>query len=225
MAVTRRDIDWGLDRGIGQGNCSAVFFHDEKWWGCFRKTSPSPFDYKFSFYDTSPGPPSQRWKELQKIHDSVNEGGPDCIVDSANDRVYILIQGSSSRLEITSLTYDKPTTTWTIDPLVTEVPIPGMHGSGGVEYDDRSTMAIAQNGRLFVFDANESTSPDILVNWSDDNGETWEADVVTPTPDHAFSIRDQDDTPAYEGGGSAIDSVQFIWDDGVLGPRNYIGVL
>jgi len=122
------------------------------------------------------------------------------------------------------LTYDKPTETWTADPLVDAVDIPGIRGSGGGEYDDRASMSLAQTGRLFVFDANESTSPDLLVNWSDDNGATWEADVVTPTPDNAFSIRDQDDSPAFEGGGAAIDSVQFIWDDGVLGPRNYIGV-
>ncbi len=226
MAVPRHKVGWGIDEGIGQGNCSAVFFHDETWWGCFRKTFPSPFDYKFARYDTSPGNPNDRWKELQKAHDSVNNGAPDCIVDSANDRVYILIQGSGNRCEITSLTYDRLTKTWALDPLVTQVEIPGIHGSGGIEYDDRATIALAQNGRLFVFDAEPSTSPEILVNWSDDNGATWEAeDIVTPTPDHAFSIRNQDDAPPFEGGGRAIDSVQFIWDDGVLGPRNYIGVL
>ncbi len=155
MAVARHKVTWGIDEGIGQGNCSAVFFHDETWWGCFRKTSPSPFDYKFARYDTAISDPNLRWQELQKVHDSVNQGGPDCIVDSANDRAYILIQGSSSRCEITSLTYDRPSKTWTLDPLVTEVPIPGISGSGGVEYDDRATMSLAQNGRLFVFDANE----------------------------------------------------------------------
>lgn len=225
MAVTLRQVDWGSDSGTGQGNCSSVFFHDEKWWGCFRRGPSSPLDYKFSRYDTSPGPPNQRWKELQLAHDSANQGSPDCIVDSANDRVYILLQGGSARCQITSLTYDKPTETWTIDPLVNQAEIPGIRGSGGGTYDDRATIALAQNGRLFAFDANASTSPDLLVNWSDDNGVTWEANVVTPTPDLAFSIRDQDDAPSFEGGGGAIDSVQFIWDDGVLGPRNYIGVL
>ena len=225
MAVTLNKIDWGLDEGTGQANCSIVFFHDEKWWGCFRRGPFTPLDYKFSRYDTGIGDPDLRWQELQLIRTSVNNGSPDCIVDAANDRVYILLQGALDRCIITSLTYDKPTETWTIDPLVDKVEIPGIRGSGGVEYDDRALLALAQNGRLFAFDANSTTSPDLLVNWSDDNGATWEADVVFPTPDLAFSIRDQDDAPAFEGGGSAIDAVQFIWDDGVLGPRNYIGVI
>ena len=215
-------VDWGVDRGTGQANCSVVFFHDEKWWGCFRRLGS--LVYKFSRYDTGVGDPDLRWQELQQIRATVNQGNPDCIVDAANDRVYILIQGASDRCTISSLTYDKPTETWTIDPLVNVVDIPGIRGSGGGAYNDRASMALAQNGRLFVFDANPTTSPDLLVNWSDDDGATWEAEVFAPTPDQAFSIWDQDDTPAFEGGGPAIDAVQFIWDDGVLGARNYIGV-
>ncbi len=225
MAVTTSVIDWGSFE-LGQGNCSAVFFHDEKWWGCFRRGPAAPLDWKFSLYDTSVIPVNERWQELQRIVDNgSNDANPDCVVDEANDRVYIMMQGSSNRCAITSLTYDKPTETWTIDPLVDAVEIPGIRGSGGTEYDDRVSMSLAQTGRLFVFDSNPTTSPDLLVNWSDDNGATWlSPDVVTPTPDQATIIRDQDDSPAFEGGGAAIDSVQFIWDDGVLGPRNYIGV-
>ena len=226
MPAEQSSIDWGSGSTLGQGNCSVVFFHDEKWWGCLRRGPFSPLDWKFSRYDTSPGPANERWKELQIVHLSKNDENPDCIVDSANDRVYIFGQGGSDNCRITSLTYDKPSETWTKDPLVDEVEIPGINGSSGADYEDKATMVLAQTGRIFVFDANETTSPDLLVNWSDDNGATWlSPDVVTPFPDQATSIRDQDDAPAFDGGGSAIDAVQFIWDDGVLGPRNYIGVL
>lgn len=226
MAVETFIVNWAASQTQGQGNCSVVFFHDEKWWGCFRRGPSAPLDWKFSRYDTSPGDPNLRWKELQVIHLSRNENNPDCIVDSANDRVYIMGQGGSGRCIVSSLTYDKPTEIWTIDPLVNGVEIPGIHGNGSLDYEDNCTMALAQNGRLFVFEASPGTSPDMLVNWSDDNGATWlSPDVVLPIPDQATSIRDQDDAPPFEGTRGAIDAVQFIWDDGVLGPRNYIGVL
>ena len=96
MAVETFVVNWAASETQGQGNCSVVFFHDEQWWGCFRRGPSSPLDWKFSRYDTGPGDPNLRWKELQLIHDQINNrDNADCIVDSANDRVYIMGQGAA----------------------------------------------------------------------------------------------------------------------------------
>jgi hypothetical protein len=141
-----------------RNNQSKMFYHDGNWW----LTAQSKIDQDWYLWKFD----GIFWTQHILIHDAT-KSRPDCILDAANNKAYILLPGSSTTY-ITRLSYSGGS--WSVDsgyPYVI---------SNFVQGGDRGINLVrASNGHLWVFMVSDST---LLAKRSTNNGQTWSATIT-----------------------------------------------
>lgn len=186
-------------------NHSIVFEHDGKTWAVMRYSVDN--DY-WIWERTAAG----NWTRHTDVEvGDRNTDIPDVVMDSANNRLYVL-QNHGSSPEITSATYSGGT--WTLDANVDRVSVTGI-GGGSIE---QSGLAVARRWSTVTVFVYESSSSSVYVNWSTDHGETWQGG----TTDIATTSQIGDDTGEALSSTPQVDACEFSWDDGG-GSDHYMG--
>lgn len=177
-------------------NGSILAYHDGQWWGAFRKAA----DNDIGIFDRNTG----TWTNSGPETNDRTSDRPDFMVDSANNRGYVLGRHGSSP-EITSMTYAAGV--WTIDPNVNKVHVAGIDG------ENDCCLAICTRWTtptLFAFDAPAGV---VTMRHSTDHGQTWGTQTT---------IVDSGDGRTTAS--ANCDAIEFSWNDGG-GSANYVCVV
>ncbi len=142
-------------KNFERGNQSKMFYHDGFWW-LAAQSNTNNFWYLWKRSDTT-------WTRTTQIHNQ-GKSRPDCILDVPNNRLYILLPGSSTA-SITRLSYSGGS--WTVDS--------GYPKTVSSVQDKTMNLARAINGNLWVFWIADST---LLARRSSNEGSSWGSDVV-----------------------------------------------
>ena len=183
---------------LAKPNHSPVFYHDGSWWGVFRAEDDGMWSL-WKRNDTS-------WtRETLKLGAKGSQR-PDVVVDPAAGRLFAFFSHSSTP-QIFSATYSAGT--WAIDPGVDGVFVPGLESNA-----DKSVIALASRWNTPTLFALKYLDATVQVNWSTDNGTTWQPATTTIAG-------------ASEGileGRGLVDATEFSWNDGT-GSKNYLAVV
>ena len=147
----------GTNKAFDRPNQNKMFHHGGFWW----VTGQSKVDKKWYLYKFN----GLVWTQTLLL-DTAPKSRPDCILDASNNKAYILLPGSKTK--ITRLNYSGGG--WTVDAgypyTVTEFE----------QSSDRGINLVrAKNGDLWIFNIADST---LLAKHSTDNGQTWSATLT-----------------------------------------------
>ena len=148
----------GTKKSFDRNNQSKVFYHGGFWW----VTAQSKADLKWYLWKFN----GIAWTQNTLIY-SVGKSRPDCVLDTPNNKAYILLPGASTTY-ITRLTYASGT--WSTDtgyPVI--VPDFGQVSDRGVN------LTRAKNGDFWVFRSADST---LTAKRSGDHGQTWTPTII-----------------------------------------------
>lgn len=145
----------GTTEKFDRNNQSKLFYHAGFWW----VTAQSKVDQKWYLWKFN----GTAWSQDILIHET-GKNRPDCVLESSNNRVYVLLPGSSTTL-ITRLKYAN--SAWTIDSGYPYV-IPDFE-----QISDRGVNLVrAATSDLWVFMITDSV---LYGKKSSDAGKTWSA--------------------------------------------------
>ena len=143
-------------------NQSKVFFHDGTWWVAASSATESEWFL---------------WKKMGTTWIKTISLGtpgsirPDCLIDSPNNKLYVLSAQSSAKF--LRLTYNPEDGTWGLDPgfpvTLTGFSYPGEHPS---------VIARAKNGDLWALGPRAGV---LMARRSSNGGQTWSADIKIKT--------------------------------------------
>ena len=142
-------------KSVERSNQSKMFYHAGFWWLAAQNKSNNSW-YLWKRSDTT-------WTQTTLIHNQ-GKSRPDCILDAANNRAYILLPGNSTTF-ITRLSYASGA--WTVDG--------GYPKSVGAVQEKTMNLARDVDGNLWVFWIADST---LLARNSTNEGSTWSTNIV-----------------------------------------------
>jgi len=145
----------GTSEKFDRNNQSKIFYNGGFWWAAAQSKIDQQW-YLWRFDGAT-------WSQDTLIH-AASKNRPDCVLDAANNRVYILLPGASTT-NITRLRYSSGA--WTIDSGYPYA-IPDFAQSS----DRGINLARAANGDLWVFMIDDST---LYAKKSSNSGQTWSA--------------------------------------------------
>lgn len=145
----------GTTEKFDRNNQSKIFYNGNFWW----VTAQSKIDQQWYLWRFD----GATWSQDALIN-AASKNRPDCVLDVANNRVYILLPGASTT-NITRLRYSSGA--WTIDPGYPYA-IPDF-----AQNSDRGLNLVRElNGDLWVFMIDDST---LYAKKSSNSGQTWSA--------------------------------------------------
>lgn len=142
-------------RNLETQNQSKVFYHGGFWWALLQD-KPTKQWYLYKRADTT-------WTQTVLVTES-SKARPDCILDAPNNRVYVLLPGTSTA-NLARLTFASGS--WSMDS--------GFPKAAWGEQAMEMNLVRAKNGDLWAFFISDST---IWGRRSDDSGDSWEAAVI-----------------------------------------------
>ena len=148
----------GTTEKFDRNNQSKIFYNGGFWWAAAQSKIDQQW-YLWRFDGAT-------WSQDALIH-SASKNRPDCVLDAANNRVYILLPGASTT-NITRLRYSSGV--WTIDSGYPYA-IPDFAQSS----DRGLNLARAANGDLWVFMIDDST---LYAKKSINSGQTWSTSKI-----------------------------------------------
>jgi hypothetical protein len=151
-----RGIGWpiiGTTEKFDRNNQSKMFHHGGFWWAVAQSNA----DQKWYLWKLN----ASMWSQDVLVHAS-SKNRPDCVLDASNNRVYILLPGSSTTY-ITRLKYASGA--WSIDS-----GYPYAISDFAQSSDRGINLVRATNGDLWVFMIADST---LYAKKSSDAGKTW----------------------------------------------------
>jgi hypothetical protein len=147
----------GTNKTFDRPNQSKMFYHGGFWWVTGQaKVNKTWYLYKFD---------GLIWTQTLLL-DTAPKSRPDCILDAANNKAYILLPGGTTK--ITRLSYAGGN--WTVD-----AGYPYTISDFGQSSDRGINLVRAKNGDLWIFNIFDST---LVAKHSTNNGQTWSAAIT-----------------------------------------------
>ncbi|MGH7496868.1 MAG: T9SS type A sorting domain-containing protein [bacterium] len=171
----------GTTKNFERGNQSKMFYHGGSWWLAAQSTGSNFWHlWKRSSTDTT-------WTQSTQIHNQ-GKSRPDCILNAINNKVYILLPGSSTA-SLTRLSFAAGS--WTVDS--------GYPKAVSTVQEKHMNLARAVNGELWVFWYADST---LFARLSTNEGSSWSTDIVVKT--NLNSAGGLQDAVSFSNGGDFI---------------------
>jgi len=150
-------------KNIERQNQSKLFYHGGFWWAMLQDANTKNW-YLCKRSDTT-------WSAVRLIA-NLSKARPDCILDAANNKVYILLPGASTTY-LTRLTFNPSSQSWSTDS--------GFPRTVWNVQQAEMNLVRAKNGDLWVFYYDSSA---VHGRRSTDNGNSWQAPVVVKSGLH-----------------------------------------
>jgi hypothetical protein len=141
---------------MDRGNQSKLFYHGGYWWLAAQNNGNAWILWKRSNTDTT-------WTQTTLINNQ-GKSRPDCILDAPNNKVYILLPGTSTT-SLTRLSFAAGN--WSVDA--------GYPKAVSTVQEQNTNLARALNGNLWVFWIAGSK---LYARRSTDEGSSWSSDIV-----------------------------------------------
>lgn len=147
----------GTNKAFDRPNQNKMFYHGGFWWVAGQsKADKKWYLYKFN---------GLIWTQTLLL-DTAPKSRPDCILDASNNKAYILLPGSTTK--ITRLSYSGGN--WTVD-----AGYPYTVNDFEQSSDRGINLVRAKNGDLWIFNIADST---LVAKHSTNNGQTWSATIT-----------------------------------------------
>jgi len=156
----------GGDSEFYKPNQNRVFYHDGAWWAA----APDGVTGEWYLWKRQ----GSSWVKANLISTNLGSSRPDFYIDSATNKLYILIASTSSTgTKFQRWTYNPDDGTWATDP-----GFPAALASFNYQGENPSVVTRAKNGELWVFVPRAGV---LYARRSADGGQTWTSDITVKT--------------------------------------------